>query len=59
MISSTALLHIDGHDLRRWPIEQRKEVLRLVLDEAGCERVIYVDVGYGRQPLEAVAPAPR
>jgi bifunctional non-homologous end joining protein LigD len=49
------LLHIDGHDLRRCPIEQRKEVLRLVLDEARCERIIYVDhIGYGRQLLEAV-----
>ena len=27
------LLHIDGHDLRRCPIEQRKDVLRQVLDE--------------------------
>ena len=50
------LLHIDGHDLRRCPIERRKEVLRQVLDEARCERIIYVDhtVGYGRQLLEAV-----
>jgi len=50
------LLHIDGHDLRRCPIERRKDVLRQVLDKARCERIIYVDhtIGYGRQLLEAV-----
>ena len=32
------LLHIDGHDLRRCPIERRKDVLQQVLDEARCER---------------------
>ena len=35
------LLHIDGHDLRCCPIERRKDVLRQVLDEARCERIIY------------------
>jgi bifunctional non-homologous end joining protein LigD len=51
------LLHIDGHDLRRCRIEHRKEVLRSVLDEARCERIIYVDhvVGaMGRHLFEAV-----
>ncbi len=50
------LLHVDGHDLRRCPIEQRKKVLRQMLDEARCERIIYVDhtVGQGRQLFEAV-----
>ena len=40
------------------PIEQRKDVLRQVLDEARCERIIYVDhmVGYRRQLLEGRAP---
>ena len=49
------LVHIDGHDLQRCPIRQRK-VLRQVLDEVRCERIIYVDhtVGQGRQLLEAV-----
>jgi ATP-dependent DNA ligase len=37
------LLYLDGHDLRRCPIEARKELLRQVVDEAGGERIVYVD----------------
>ena len=50
------LLHIDGHDIRRCAIEDRKMLLRDVLGAAGCERIIYVGhtVGFGRQLLEAV-----
>ena len=42
------LLYIDGHDLRHCPVEQRKALLRQVLEEAGCERIIYVDHILGR-----------
>jgi bifunctional non-homologous end joining protein LigD len=38
------LLHIDGHDLRRCAIEDRKALLRDVIGGARCERVVYVDV---------------
>jgi bifunctional non-homologous end joining protein LigD len=31
------LLHLDGHDLRRCPIEERKALLREVLAESNCE----------------------
>jgi bifunctional non-homologous end joining protein LigD len=50
------LLYLDGHDLRRCPIEERKALLRHVLDEARCERIVYVDhiIGWGRQLFEAV-----
>src|SRR5215467_11430657 len=37
------LLHLDGHDLRRCPIEDRKMLLRDVIGTALCERVVYVD----------------
>jgi len=42
------LLYLDGHDLRRCPIEHRKAALRQVLDDHPCERVIYVDHVIGR-----------
>ena len=42
------LLYLEGHDLRRCPIEHRKALLRQVLEEAGCERIIYVDHILGR-----------
>jgi len=42
------LLYIDGHDLRRCPIEERKALLRHVLDETGCDQIIYVDHILGR-----------
>jgi ATP-dependent DNA ligase len=50
------LLHLDGHDLRRCPIEERKALLRQVLDDACCERIVYVDhvIGWGPQLFEAV-----
>jgi bifunctional non-homologous end joining protein LigD len=50
------LLYLDGHDLRRCPIEERKALLRQVLDEARSERIVYVDhiIGRGRQLFEAV-----
>jgi bifunctional non-homologous end joining protein LigD len=50
------LLYLDGHDLRRCPIEQRKGLLRSVLEEAACERVLYVDyvVGNGKQLFDRI-----
>src|SRR3954469_24582383 len=50
------LLHFDGHDLRRCPIEDRKALLRDVIGAARCERIVYVDHvrGIGRQLFEAV-----
>jgi ATP-dependent DNA ligase len=36
------ITHIDLLQ-RRCPIEERKALLRQVLDEAGCERIVYVD----------------
>ena len=53
------LLYLDGHDLRRCPIEERKALLRQVLDDAGCERIVYVDhiVGRGAQLFERVRNA--
>src|SRR5262249_21771500 len=33
------LLHLDGHDLRRCAIEDRKALLRDVIGSAGCERI--------------------
>src|SRR5438105_10626202 len=38
------LLHFDGHDLRRCPIEDRKTLLRDLIGAARCERS--VDVGH-------------
>jgi len=37
------LLHLDGHDLRRCAIEDRKMLLRDVIGAARCDRVVYVD----------------
>jgi ATP-dependent DNA ligase len=37
------LLHLDGHDLRRCRIEERKALLRKALDDARCPRLVYVD----------------
>jgi bifunctional non-homologous end joining protein LigD len=50
------LLHLDGHDLRRCPIEDRKMLLRDVIGAAGCERVVYIDhvLGIGKELFEAV-----
>ena len=50
------LLHLDGHDLRRCPIEDRKMLLRDVIGTAGGERIIYVDhvLGIGNELFEAV-----
>ena len=50
------LLHLDGHDLRRCPIEDRKMLLRDVIGSAQCERVVYVDhvLGIGKELFEAV-----
>ena len=50
------LLHLDGHDLRRCPIEDRKMLLRDILGVARCERIVYVDHvrGIGRELFEAV-----
>jgi hypothetical protein len=50
------LLHLDGHDLRRCPIEHRKMLLRDVVGTAGCERIVYVDhvLGIGKELFEAL-----
>jgi bifunctional non-homologous end joining protein LigD len=50
------LLHLDGHDLRRCPIEDRKRLLRDVIGAARCERIVYVDhgLGNGKELFEAV-----
>jgi bifunctional non-homologous end joining protein LigD len=50
------LLHLDGHDLRRCPIEDRKMLLRDVIGAANCERIVYVDhvLGIGEELFEAV-----
>ena len=50
------LLYVEGHDLRRCPIEERKTLLREVLDEAWCERIVYVDhiIGRGADLFERV-----
>ena len=50
------LLHLDGHDLRRCPIEDRKMLLRDVIGTARCERTVYVDhvLGIGNELFEAV-----
>jgi bifunctional non-homologous end joining protein LigD len=50
------LLHLDGHDLRRCPIEDRKMLLRDVIGAASCERIVYVDhvLGIGKELFEAV-----
>ena len=50
------LLHLDGHDLRRCAIEDRKMLLRDVLGAARCERIVYVEHvrGIGRELFEAV-----
>src|SRR5215813_13549220 len=50
------LLHLDGHDLRRCALEDRKMLLRDVIGAARCERVVYVDhvVGIGKELFEAV-----
>jgi len=50
------LLHLDGHDLRRCRLEDRKTLLRDLIGAARCERIVYVDhvVGIGRELLEAV-----
>ena len=37
------LLHLDGHDLRGCPIEDRKALLRDLLNDAGCPRLVFVD----------------
>jgi bifunctional non-homologous end joining protein LigD len=50
------LLHLDGHDLRRCAIEDRKALLRDVIGAAGCPRIVHVDyvVGTGRELFQAV-----
>src|SRR5437763_8321 len=50
------LLHLDGHDLRRCPIEDRKALLRDVIGAARCPRIVCVDylLGIGRELFEAV-----
>jgi len=48
------LLYLDGHDLRRCSIEDRKAVLGRVIDDLDCERIIYLDhvVGRGAELFE-------
>jgi bifunctional non-homologous end joining protein LigD len=37
------ILHLDGHDLRRCPLIERKTMLAELLRSAGCPRLLYVD----------------
>jgi bifunctional non-homologous end joining protein LigD len=37
------ILHLDGHDLRRYPLVERKAVLADLVRSAGCSRLLYVD----------------
>jgi bifunctional non-homologous end joining protein LigD len=37
------LLYLDGHDLRRCPLVERKAMLAELLHSAGCSRLLYVD----------------
>jgi ATP-dependent DNA ligase len=37
------ILHLDGHDLRRCPLVERKAILAELLRSAGCSRLLYVD----------------
>jgi bifunctional non-homologous end joining protein LigD len=48
------LLHLDGFDLTRVPIEDRKELLRRLLGRVESGRILYTDhiVGSGRAVLE-------
>ena len=48
--------HLDGHDLRPCPIEDRKALLRDVIGASGCERLIVVDhvTGNGAALFKAV-----
>jgi bifunctional non-homologous end joining protein LigD len=50
------LIYANGHDLRRCPIEQRKALLKDVLDHADCERIVYLDhiMGDGDRLFEHV-----
>jgi bifunctional non-homologous end joining protein LigD len=50
------LLYLEEHDLRCCPIEERKALRRRALDEAECERLVYVDhiIGRGAQLFERV-----
>jgi bifunctional non-homologous end joining protein LigD len=50
------ILFADGHDVRRCPLHERKALLQRMLDDAACERVVYVDhlVGRGAELLAAV-----
>jgi bifunctional non-homologous end joining protein LigD len=50
------LLHFDGEDLRRRPVEDRKALLHDVIGTAGCPRIVAVDyvAGIGRELFEAI-----
>ena len=50
------LLFLDGHDLRRCPIEYRKALLRQALNGVGCSHLIYIEhiVGRGADLFERV-----
>jgi bifunctional non-homologous end joining protein LigD len=50
------LLHLDGHDLRRCAIEDRKALLRDVVGATRCPRIVHVDHvdGMGRELFEAL-----
>ena len=53
------LLHLDGHDLRGCPIEERKGLLDRVLKAAACPRVISVShvIGKGDRLFEMAKKA--
>jgi bifunctional non-homologous end joining protein LigD len=50
------VLHLDGHDLRACPIEERKALLRALLEGVRCPRIVYVDhvIGDGADLFEHV-----
>ena len=50
------LIYADGHDIRRCPIEHRKAALKELIDNVGCERIVYVDhiMGNGDRLFERV-----
>jgi bifunctional non-homologous end joining protein LigD len=50
------LLYADGHDLRGCRIEHRKALLKQVIDDAGCERIVCLDhiIGDGHRLFDYV-----
>jgi hypothetical protein len=55
------ILHLDGHDLRRCPLIERKAVLADLTCSAGCSRLLYVDnpitANMARQTIRRTSPS--